>query len=351
MKKKALVLAALCTMALAAGCSGKKEAAATTAAPAATTAKAEEKGSEAAGDTAAAAETPAYPVDALTFICPSDAGGAMDNNTRFLAPYLEKYLGVKTDVTNMGGSACWVGWKYLIEGDKDGSLISYANFPNMITGYLDPAASIGYNKDNFEFLALYTSDVNAIMAKKDETRFTNAKEFFDYAKDNVVTIGTAGPRTDDAVAVALLEKELGYKFQHVHYQNSAEGFAAVMGGHIDALMGNVSEAVTKGDEILTLAVLSEERSEFLPDVQCTYENDIKVAASSSRGVVAAKGIDETAKAALIEALKKAMEDPEQLAEAAKQGIVVTPLYGDDFQKWIDEQDAAIGSIFDLLDES
>ena len=31
-----------------------------------------------------------------------------------------------------------------------------------------------------------------------------AKEFFEYAKNNIVTIGTAGARTDDAVAVAML---------------------------------------------------------------------------------------------------------------------------------------------------
>lgn len=296
------------------------------------------------------AETGTYPVSKLTFLCPSDAGGAMDNNTRFLAPYLEKHLGVSVDVINMGGSACWVGWNYLTEQPTDGSIISYANFPNMLTGYLDPAASIGLDRSDFEFLALYTSDDNVIMAKKDETRFTNAGEFFEYAKNNVVTIGTAGARTDDAVAVAMLEKELGFTFQHVHYQNSAEGFAAVMGGHIDVLMGNVSEAVTKGEEILSVVVLAEERSSYLPDVECTYENGIEVAATSSRGVIAAKGIDPAAKEALIKALQATMEDPEQLAEAEKQGIAVTPIYGDEFEEWMAEQEQAISEIFDLLDE-
>ena len=340
MKRRNVFAAVICTMAVLAGCSSQKQA---ETAPAASSGE--------ATTAALSGEEGGYPVEELTFLCPSDAGGAMDNNTRFLAPYLEKYVGAKVDVINMGGSACWVGWKHLTEQPLDGSMISYANFPNMLTGYLDPAASIGLDRNNFEFLALYTSDVNAIMAKKDETRFTNAQELFDYAKDNVVTIGTAGARTDDAVAVALLEKELGYQFQHVHYQNSAEGFAAVMGGHIDVLMGNVSEAVTKGDEIKTLAVLSKERSEYLPDVQSVYEAGIEVEASSSRGVIAAKGVDPAAKEALIEALKSAMEDPEQLEEAKKQGIAVTPIYGEDFEKWMEEQETNIKAIFDLLDEA
>lgn len=295
-------------------------------------------------------ENTGYPVEKMTFLCPSDAGGAMDNNTRFLAPYLEKHLGTPVDVINMGGSACWVGWNHLVENPTDGSMIAYANFPNMLTGYLDPAATIGLDRSNFEFLALYTSDVNVIMAKKDETRFKDAKEFFEYAQNNVVTIGTAGARTDDAVAVAMLEKELGYQFQHVHYQNSAEGAAAVMGGHIDVLMGNVSEAVNKGEEIMPIVVLAEERSEYLPEVQCTYENNINVAASSSRGVIAAKGLDPKAKEMLLDALKATMEDPEQLEEAKKQGIAVTPIYGDDFEKWMEEQETLIKEVFDMLDE-
>ena len=88
----------------------------------------------------------------------------------------------------------------------------------------------------------------------------------------------------------------------------------------------------------------------MPDVQCTDENDIKVAASSSRGVIAAKGLDPAAKEALLKALKATMEDPDQLAEAKKQGIVVTPIYGDDFEQWMEQQEESIKGIFDLLDE-
>ncbi len=290
-----------------------------------------------------------YPFDPLTFICPSAAGGAMDNNTRFLAPYLAKYLNTNVDVVNMSGSACWVGWSYLCSNPADGSLISYANFPNMITGYLDPNAGLGMDRNNFEFLALFTSDYNALMAKKDETRFANAAEFFEYAKNNTVTLADAGARTDDAVAVALLEQELGFKFQHVHFQNSAEGFAALMGGHVDALMGNVSEAVGKGGEVITLGILADERDANLADVMTLKEAGVNVTFSSSRGVVAAKGLDPQAKETLISALKAAMEDPELLENAAKQSIAVTPIYGEDFENWMVEQEANVSSIYNLLD--
>jgi tripartite-type tricarboxylate transporter receptor subunit TctC len=250
----------------------------------------------------------------------------------------------------MGASAGWQGWKFMYDSPKDGSVVSYANFPNMITGYLDPSNTIGLKRENFEYLALYTSDINAIFANKDEKRFQNGKEFFDYAKKNAVTIGTAGARTDDAVAVALMEQKLGFEFKRVHYQNSAEGNAALMGGHIDALVGNVSEVVQLGDKILPLVVLDKVRSKYLPDLQCTYEIGLEVANSSSRGVICSKGMDPKAKELLLAALKKAMEDPEQVAGATKIGINVTPIYGDDFEKWMEEQEKNVSGIFNLLDK-
>ncbi len=294
---------------------------------------------------------PAYAPAKLTMLCPSAAGGAMDSNSRLLAPFLQKKLGKPVGVVNMGGSAGWVGWKYLYDASRDGSFVAYTNFPNFINGYLDPGNTVGLDNKNFEYLALYTSDMNVVACNKDEKRFKNAKEFFEFAKKEKLTIADAGARTDDAVAVALMEKALGFEFQRVHFQNSAEGLAAIYGGHVDAWVGNVSEVIgpARDGEMIVLAVLDTKRSSYLPDVQTTHEVGVPVTNSSSRGVIAAKGIDPAAKQALIAALKATMEDPDQLEAAKKAGVVVTPIYGDDFEKWIVEQDANVRSIFNLLD--
>ena len=287
----------------------------------------------------------------LTFVCPSAAGGAMDANTRLLAPFLEKHLGKPVSVVNIGGSAGWVGWKYLDDAARDGSHVAYTNFPNFINGYLDPGSTIGLGKDDFEYLALYTSDANVVACNKDETRFSNAKDFFDFAKKETVIIADAGARTDDAVAVALMERALGHEFQRVHFQNSAEGLAAIYGGHVDAWVGNVSEVLApyRDGEMIVLAILDKERSPLLPDVQTSYEAGVPVSNSSSRGVIVSKGVDPAAKRALLDALRGAMEDPAQLEAAAKQGVEVTPIYGDDFEAWVQEQHENVSGIFHLLD--
>ncbi|MGE4354402.1 MAG: Bug family tripartite tricarboxylate transporter substrate binding protein [Oscillospiraceae bacterium] len=301
--------------------------------------------------TATSAETEQYPFKKLTIICPSDAGGAMDQNCRFIAPYLQEYLGADVEVVNMGGSGGWIGWSYLNDSTADGSIISYANFPNMINGYLNPQNSVGLDNTDFEFLALFTADTNGMLMKAGETRFSNLKEFFEYAKNNPVTIADAGATTDDAVAVAMLEKELGFEFKRVHFQNSAEGLAAILSGNVDAWMGNVSEMITntKDGKLVPLGIIDKERNANFPDTQCTYEIGVNVASSSSRGFIANINIDSKVEKIILAALKETFEDADMLAAADSVGINVAPIYGDDFKVWAADQTDDIGSIYDMLD--
>ena len=44
-----------------------------------------------------------------------------------------------------------------------------------------------------------------------------------------------------------------------------------------------------------------------------------------------------------------MEDPELLENAQKQGVAITPVYGDDFSKWAETQETNIKGIYNMLD--
>lgn len=342
-----MVIALSTVMALnLAACSGGSGAAASSAAAPAPAAGSEASAEE--GQTASG-----YPVDKVTLLCPSDAGGAMDQNCRMVAPYLEKHLGVPVEVTNMGGSACWIGWSYLYnEAAKDGSYISYANFPNMITGYLDPANSTGLDNTSFQFLEMFTSDTNIILAASGEDRFTDLESLLEYAKNNVVTVADAGARTDDAVCVAQLEKASGVTLQHVHFENTAGGMAAIQGKQVDLLVCNVSEAVEpiESGAVTGIGVIDRERSAFLPEIQCSGDLGYDISCSSSRGFICAQGMDDNAKALVCEALEAAMNDPELQEAAEKAGINLAPMNEAEFSGWVEEQNEAIGAIYDMLDQ-
>lgn len=331
-----------------AACSGSSNSAASAAAPATTAAQAADAGQAASGDSDAAE----YPVSKVTLLCPSDAGGAMDQNCRLVAPYLEKHLGVPVDVINMGGSACWVGWSYLYnEAPKDGSYISFANFPNMITGYLDPANTTGLDNTSFQFLEMLTADTNVIVAAPGEERFTDLESMIEYAKSNTLTVVDAGARTDDAVCVAQLEKATGVALQHVHFENTAGGMAAIQGKQVDLLVCNISEVIEpiESGAIVGIGVIDKVRSDYLPDLQCAGDIGADLSCSSSRGFICAEGMDENAKKMVCEALEQVMNDPELQEAAGKSGLNLAPMNEAEFTGWVEEQNKAIGEIYDMLD--
>lgn len=120
MKKKIVAVTLAAAMAISmAGCAGNGPAKATSAETAAGTGagekadpasenkEAEGTGSpKEEGGTAAWADFPKKPIQ---IICPVKAGGDTDYNTRVIAQYLSKYLGVNVVVTNVEGGATILG--------------------------------------------------------------------------------------------------------------------------------------------------------------------------------------------------------------------------------------------------
>ena len=60
-------------------------------------------------------------------------------------------------------------------------------------------------------------------------------------------------------------------------------------------------------------------------------------------------MDESAKALMNKALAAAMADPELLETATTAGVNLAPMEETDFSAWVEQQNAAIGAIYDMLD--
>jgi tripartite-type tricarboxylate transporter receptor subunit TctC len=182
-----------------------------------------------------------YPAKGITLIVPFAAGGGMDTTGRLLAPALEKQLGTTATIINKEGSYGWLGWTELNQAAPDGYTLGLANFPAMITGYLDPTNDVGITVKEYTPIANVVSDINILVAKKDETRFTNLEELLEYSKNNVIKAADTASAGDDHVALLKVNKEMGTNWSIVHFPGAAEAVAAVMGGHIDLLVCNIGE--------------------------------------------------------------------------------------------------------------
>jgi len=291
-----------------------------------------------------------FPTRPITLIVSFSAGGGTDVGARLLIPYVEKELGVNINVVNKPGGSGWVGWTELLSAKPDGYTIGYINTPNLLVGYLDPQFNRDENIDSFALISNHVVDYGAISISPKETRFTNAKELFEYAKINEVTATTTGAGGDEHIAMLMLNNKYGTKFVPLHTAGAAEGRAAILGGHVDVYFANVGEVrdMHNDKEVITVAVMAPERSQFLPDVTTIKEIGYDVSSWSARGLAAPAGIDQAVLDKLIAAFDKGLSNPEHLAEMENLGLAVKPMKGDEYRNFLLEDEKNVIGVSELL---
>lgn len=348
MKKKILSIVMASAIALSLAACGSSGTATTTAASAETEAAKADSAEAAASDVN-------YPGGkTITMICPWSAGGGSDNGVRMLVPYLEKELGTTITVINPTGGSGWVGWEQMLAAPADGMMISLVNWPTLMPGYLDPSYQRNHSLDDFTLIANHVTDDCVIAINKDETRYTTAEEFFEYAKNNEVTFGTTGNGTDDHILMCKLNDALGTKLVQVAASGWADNNAAIQGGHIDATAANVGEVVNavKDGEMIVLCVFAEEENPLLPGVP-TFDSlgltDKSVIGSSQRGYAVKAGTDPQIIEILDKAFEAAINNQEHIDEmATKLGLKVDYIPSDEYTAEVKEQEQTLIGMSDIM---
>lgn len=292
-----------------------------------------------------------FPNKPITIIVSFAAGGGMDTGTRILQPYLEDELGVPVTIENKPGAGGWVGWNELVKADPDGYTLSYLGTPNILTGYLDPNQKRDEDLESFDLIAKHIVDNGVIAVNKDEDRFTTIEELIEYAQENQLTSTSTGVASDDHIASLNMNNEFGTKFIPVHTEGSAKQVTDVLGGHVDVLFGNVGDIYNlhQNDEINVLAVMAEERSEFLEGVPTLKESGFEgVTSSASRGYAGPAGIDDERMKILNEAFMNAIKNQEQVESQAKSGLQVDPKGTEEYKEELQSIEDNLKSLSELL---
>ncbi|SBV96445.1 putative Bug family protein [uncultured delta proteobacterium] len=277
-----------------------------------------------------------YPKKNITLIVPYSAGGSSDIGARRHAQFLEKELGVSVIIDNTAGAGGWVGWNKLMKAKPDGYTIAQLNLV-YVDGYLNPEMKRTQNLDSITPLARHVLDTTA-WAVKPDSPYKDAKELLEYVKANPgkVKVATSGVMTQHHILLIQLEK-LGYKMEPVHTNGLADVMTMVLGGHVDVASlgaGDVRKQARDG-ELRALAVMSPERSRFLPDTPTMKENTgLALEAYAARGYAGPAGMDPAVVKILSDALGKAMNNPEHIKEMENLGMDVAYLNSDDWKAFL-----------------
>jgi tripartite-type tricarboxylate transporter receptor subunit TctC len=282
----------------------------------------------------------AYPEKPVEVIVAFSPGGGTDTAARIVFKFTEKYFPEKFAIINKPGASGEIGFTAIATAKPDGYTIGMINPPTLL---MHPIQREGckYTLADFKPIANIVMDPGCV-AVKPGGKFNSFDELIKAAKSKpkAISIGYSGPGTGEAKFLRQLETMEGFEFNKIPFEGSAPSVVALMGGHIDAVCMNVSEAYNHVQEgnLKVLGAGSPKRSAMMPDVPTYREMGYDLIQVSLRGVAGPAGMPEEAAKAIEEALQKVMDDPEFQAKAADMQLPLEFMGSEEYKEFLEEMD-------------
>jgi tripartite-type tricarboxylate transporter receptor subunit TctC len=261
-----------------------------------------------------------YPATPIKLIVAYAAGGGTDIIARTVAMAMQKNLGSSASIVvlNRPGAGGGIGFTELAAAPADGYTIGFINTPNVLTIPIERKSN--FHWQNYDLLGNVVDDPGNFSVHAD-TPIKNLAELAAYAKANPgkVTYGTTGIGSDDHLAALMFERAAGVRLTHVPFKGAAEVHNAIASKQVLVAAMNIGEALQYqkgGTPLRHLGQMSEQRSTLAPNVPTFKEQGYDVIMASLRGVAAPKNLPPAIREQLVNALQKAVADPEFQAKAA-----------------------------------
>jgi tripartite-type tricarboxylate transporter receptor subunit TctC len=222
---------------------------------------------------APAATAQSYPTRPITVVVPFAAGGPTDTLARILSERMNARLGQPLVIENVAGAAGSLGTGRVARSTPDGyTLVIGFLGTHVLNGAI---YSLGYDvQKDFEPIALLASNPLVIIAKK-ATPAKDLKELIAWLRANPgkAVQATPGAGTPAHVAGAYFQRRTGTEFRFVPYRGAAPAMQDLVGGHIDMMFDQASNALphVRDGNIRAYAVTAKARLASAPDIPTVDE--------------------------------------------------------------------------------
>lgn len=195
------------------------------------------------------------------------AGGVTDVLARVFAEDLRKRLNATIVVENKPGGSGTIATAMVSKAPPDGTTLI------MIPGTHTMVPSIQKvdfdTKTALTYISLIATAPSMLTVNKD-TKYTDVDSVIDdaRARPGEIAYGSSGVGSTSHFMGILFEREAKVKLNHIPFKSSGESLQAVMGGHVPVSFSAVNQALgaVKSGDVRALAIGSEKRSAYLPDV-------------------------------------------------------------------------------------
>lgn len=206
-----------------------------------------------------------WPKGKITMIIPYKAGGSSDAMGRGLVKYWEKHIGVPIIIDNRDGASSQVGTTIYSKMPVDGNTIYLGCQVYFSANVVVHNAK--YKLEDFETINIQQEDMIEIVVANDSPYINNPKKLFEDIKARPGQIKggyiAGGPQN---IAASVLAKEENLDFKTITYDNGNTLRTALLGGHIDFMIGNGLGDLSVLGKATPIVILGEKKSGLFPDV-------------------------------------------------------------------------------------
>ena len=257
-----------------------------------------------------------YPKGPIKVIVPFNPGGGSDRQARLVEKLWEKEFTQPLVYVYRTGAGGAIGASVIASAKNDGYTIGVHTFPTLVMYPLTSDAT--FDMGSFDFLAQSTSEIQMLLVRKD-SQFKTIEQMIDFAKKKPgrITIGIVTNYGPEHIDVLKLMKQASIKMTIVPLGGGARGLAALLGNHVDALMGYESAVQGEIKKMRILAVSTAKRSKNYPEAPTFVEKGYEIVSSAARIWVAPAGLPVGVRARLIDGLASIFANPEIRDQAAR----------------------------------
>jgi putative tricarboxylic transport membrane protein len=251
---------------------------------------------------------PTQPVEVVVHTGP---GGGNDALGRALLSAMEKekLLPVRFQIVNKVGGGSATAMNYLNEKKGDPHTIGIFSSVFVSNPLVQPEAKV--TMDDLTPIARLVLEPALVVVRADSP-FKTMKDFIEAAKQKPNQLKQSGGSVlaRDAVVRQVLVSETGAQWPFISFPSGGERIAALLGGHVDMMMIEPSEAGEhiRSGKLRPLAVISDTRLEGFKDVPTLKEAGYAIVdVPQARGIVGPPDMPKEAVAYYQDLFKRATE--------------------------------------------
>src|SRR6185369_8809643 len=248
----------------------------------------------------------AFALDDVKIIAPAKPGGGWDQTARSMQEVMQS-AGIAKAVTveNVAGAGGIVGLSQLADKEKGNPNVLMVNGLVMVGAILTNQSAVTLEQTTP--IARLTGEYEVIVVPK-SSDIQNLGQLVEKLKADPASVAWGGGSAGgtDHILAGLIAQAVGAdatKLNYVPFSGGGEALAAIMGGHVTAGVSGIGEWLgqIQAGELRALAISAPERIAGL-DIPTLKEQGVDVELANWRAVVAAPGIDDAQKKALIDAM-------------------------------------------------